>query len=83
MLEAIALEAEVLELKAYHKGPAHGVVLDSSTEKGKGAVATILVQEGTLKAGDRVLVGEQAQKIRNLLDENLIEIYKAAPSVPV
>ena len=83
LLEAIALEAEVLELKAYHKGPAHGVVLDSSTEKGKGAVATILVQEGTLKAGDRVLVGEQAQKIRSLLDENLIEIDKAEPSVPV
>ena len=83
LLEAISLEAEVLELKAYHKGPAHGVVLDSSTEKGKGAVATVLVQEGTLQAGDRVLVGEQTQRIRSLLDENSKQIKLAGPSVPV
>ena len=70
LLEAISLEAEVLELKAHHDGPAHGVVLDSSTEKGKGAVATVLVQEGTLKAGDMILVGEQTKKIRSLVDEN-------------
>jgi len=83
LLEAISLEAEVLELKAYHQGPAHGVVLDSSTEKGKGAVATVLVQEGTLQAGDRVLVGEQTQRIRSLLDENSKQIKLAGPSVPV
>jgi translation initiation factor IF-2 len=83
LLEAISLEAEVLELKAYHKGPAHGIVLDSSTEKGKGAVATVLVQEGTLQAGDRVLVGEQTQRIRSLLDENSKQIKLAGPSVPV
>ena len=83
LLEAISLEAEVLELRAYHKGPAHGVVLDSSTEKGKGAVATVLVQEGTLQAGDRVLVGEQTQRIRSLLDENSKQIKLAGPSMPV
>ena len=83
LLEAIALEAEVLELKAFHNGPAHGIVLDSSTEKGKGAVATVLVQEGTLKPGDRILVGEQTQKIRSLLDENSHQIKQAGPSFPV
>lgn len=82
LLEAIFLEAEVLELKAFHEGPAHGVVLDSSTEKGKGAVATVLVQEGALKAGDRVLVGEQTQRIRSLVDENSNQIKLAGPSVP-
>ena len=83
LLEAIALEAEVLELKAFHNGPAHGIVLDSSTEKGKGAVATALVQEGTLKPGDRILVGEQTQKIRSLQDENSHQIKQAGPSFPV
>ena len=83
LLEAVSLEAEVLELKAYHAGPAHGVVLDSSTEKGKGAVATVLVQEGTLKAGDMILVGEQTKKIRSLVDENSQSLDSAGPSVPV
>jgi len=83
LLEAVSLEAEVLELKAHHKGPAHGVVLDSSTEKGKGAVATVLVQEGTLKAGDMILVGEQTKKIRSLVDENSKSLKSAGPSVPV
>ena len=83
LLEAISLEAEVLELKAHHDGPAHGVVLDSSTEKGKGAVATVLVQEGTLKAGDMILVGEQTKKIRSLVDENSKSLDSAGPSIPV
>ena len=83
LLEAVSLEAEVLELKAHHNGPAHGVVLDSSTEKGKGAVATVLVQEGTLKAGDMILVGEQTKKIRSLVDENSEALKSAGPSVPV
>ena len=83
LLEAVSLEAEVLELKAHHNGPAHGVVLDSSTEKGKGAVATVLVQEGTLKAGDMILVGEQTKKIRSLVDENSKSLKSAGPSVPV
>jgi translation initiation factor IF-2 len=70
LLEAVSLEAEVLELKAHHKGPAFGVVLDSTTEVGKGAVATILVQKGTLKKGDMILVGEQTKRVRSLVDEN-------------
>ena len=57
--------------------------LDSSTEKGKGAVATVLVQEGTLKAGDMILVGEQTKKIRSLVDENSKSLKSAGPSVPV
>ena len=82
LLEAVALEAEVLELKAHHKGPAFGVVLDSTTEKGQGAVATILVQKGTLKKGDIILVGEQTKKVRSLVDENGNILKEAGPSVP-
>ena len=83
LLEAISLESEVLELKSYHQGPAHGIVLDSSIEKGKGAVATVLVQEGTLEIGDMMLVGEQTKKIRSLMDENSVSLKSAGPSVPV
>ncbi len=82
LLEAVALEAEVLELKAHHEGPAFGVVLDSTTEKGLGAVATILVQKGTLKKGDSILVGEQTKKVRSLVDENGKILKEAGPSVP-
>jgi len=82
LLEAVSLEAEVLELKAHHKGPAFGVVLDSTTETGKGAVATILVQKGTLKKGDIILVGDQTKKVRSLVDENGNDLISAGPSVP-
>ena len=82
LLEAVSLEAEVLELKAHHKGPAFGVVLDSTTEVGKGAVATILVQKGTLKKGDMILVGEQTKRVRSLVDENGKTLTEAGPSVP-
>jgi translation initiation factor IF-2 len=82
LLEAVSLEAEVLELKAHHKGPAFGVVLDSTTEVGKGAVATILVQKGTLKKGDMILVGEQTKRVRSLVDENGQTLPEAGPSVP-
>ena len=83
LLEAVVLEAEVLELEAHHNGPAHGIVLDSSTQKGQGAVATVLVQEGTLKIGDVILVGDQTKKIRSLLDENSSSLSLAGPSMPV
>ena len=83
LLEAVSLESEVLDLKAFIKGPAHGVVLDSSTEKGQGAVATVLVKEGTLKISDYVLIGEQTKRIRSLLDENGKQLKQAEPSVPV
>ena len=82
LLEAVSLEAEVLELKAHHNGPAFGVVLDSTTETGKGAVATILVQKGTLKKGDTILVGDQTKKVRSLVDENGNNLKSAGPSVP-
>ena len=82
LLEAVSLEAEVLELKAHHKGPAFGVVLDSTTELGKGAVATVLVQKGTLKKGDMILVGEQTKRVRSLVDENGQALVQAGPSVP-
>ena len=82
LLEAVSLEAEVLELKAHHKGPAFGVVLDSTTEVGKGAVATVLVQKGTLKKGDMILVGEQTKRVRSLVDENGQTLVEAGPSVP-
>ena len=82
LLEAVSLEAEVLELKAHHKGPAFGIVLDSTTEVGKGAVATILVQKGTLKKGDMILVGEQTKRVRSLVDENGKTLSEAGPSVP-
>jgi len=83
LLEAILLEAEVLELKSYKKGPASGVVLDSTTERGQGAVATVIVQKGTLQSGDIILVGDQTKKVRNLLDENGKKLDEAGPSVPV
>ena len=82
LLEAVSLEAEVLELQAHHKGPAFGVVLDSTTEVGKGAVATVLVQKGTLKKGDMILVGEQTKRVRSLVDENGQALVEAGPSVP-
>ena len=83
LLEAISLEAEVLDLKTHHKGPGFGIVLDSSIETGQGAVATVIVQKGTLKAGDIILVGDQTKKIRSLLNENGNKIKVAGPSLPV
>ena len=82
LLEAVSLEAEVLDLKSHHNGPAFGVVLDSTTETGKGAVATVLVQKGTLKKGDTILVGDQTKKVRSLVDENGNNLDSAGPSVP-
>ena len=82
LLEAVSLEAEVLDLKAHHDGPAFGIVLDSTTEVGKGAVATVLVQKGTLKKGDMILVGEQTKRVRSLIDENGKVLTNAGPSVP-
>jgi translation initiation factor IF-2 len=83
LLEAIALEAEVLELKTFFKGSATGIVLDSSTQKGQGAIATLLVQKGTLKLGDIILLGEQTKKVRTLIDENNKKVEFAEPSSPV
>ncbi len=83
LLDAILLQAEILELSARKEGPATGLVIESRIEKGRGAVASILVQEGTLKKGDIVLCGSEYGRIRAMLDENGKTINEATPSIPV
>ncbi|MCK5917612.1 MAG: translation initiation factor IF-2 [Cocleimonas sp.] len=83
LLESILLVSEVLELKARTKGPATGLIIESRVEKGRGAVATVLVQEGTLKKGDIVLCGSEYGRIRAMLDENGQMVDEATPSIPV
>ena len=70
LLEAILLQAEVMDLSAVAEGPGQGLVIESSLEKGRGAVATLLVQSGTLKQGDMIIAGEEYGRIRNMFDEN-------------
>ncbi|PKM22917.1 MAG: translation initiation factor IF-2 [Gammaproteobacteria bacterium HGW-Gammaproteobacteria-14] len=83
LLEAILLQAELLELKAAHVGPARGVVIESRVEKGRGAVASVLIQEGELKIGDVLLAGGQFGRVRAMGDENGKAIKSAGPSIPV
>ncbi|PKG55038.1 translation initiation factor IF-2 [Shewanella sp. Choline-02u-19] len=83
LLEGILLESEVLELKAVREGMAAGVVVESKLDKGRGPVATVLVQEGTLKQGDIVLCGLEYGKVRAMRDENGKTITEAGPSIPV
>ncbi|MBE0510419.1 MAG: translation initiation factor IF-2 [Chromatiales bacterium] len=83
LLDAILLQAEVLELKAVATGPASGVVVESRLDKGRGAVASILVQRGTLRKGDIVLAGHEYGRVRAMLDENGKLIESAGPSIPV
>ncbi|ABV88377.1 translation initiation factor IF-2 [Shewanella pealeana] len=83
LLEGILLEAEVLELQAVREGMAAGVVVESKLDKGRGPVATVLVQEGTLKQGDIVLCGLEYGKVRAMRDENGKAITEAGPSIPV
>ncbi|ACJ28012.1 Initiation factor 2:Small GTP-binding protein domain protein [Shewanella piezotolerans WP3] len=83
LLEGILLESEVLELKAVREGMAAGVVVESKLDKGRGPVATVLVQEGTLKQGDIVLCGLEYGKVRAMKDENGKAITEAGPSIPV
>ncbi len=83
LLTAISLQAEVLELKAVKNGPARGVVIESRLDKGRGVVATVLVQSGTLKKGDIALAGQEHGRVRTLLDENGKSIKEAGPSIPV
>jgi translation initiation factor IF-2 len=83
LLETLALEAEVLELKANPNRPAVGVVIESRLDKGKGAVATILVENGTLNVGDVFVTGTFAGKVRALLDERGQSRDNAGPSTPV
>ena len=83
LLESILLVSEVLELEARDEGPATGLIIESRVEKGRGAVASVLVQEGTLKKGDIVLCGSEYGRIRAMLNENGKMIDKATPSIPV
>ncbi len=83
LLEAILLVSEVLELKARTEGPATGLIIESRVVKGRGAVASVLVQAGTLRKGDVVLCGSEYGRIRAMLDEDGKMIDEATPSIPV
>ena len=83
LIENITLLSEMLELKTNHDGPASGVVLESGVKKGEGAVATLLVQRGTLSSGDFVLIGDQFRKIRSLKNFLGSQIKTSPPSSPV
>ena len=83
LLEAILLQAEVLELTAYESGMASGVVIESFLDKGRGPVATVLVQSGTLRKGDIVLCGFEYGRIRAMRNELGKEVTEAGPSIPV
>jgi translation initiation factor IF-2 len=83
LLETILLQAEVLDLTAVAEGPAAGVVIESSLEKGRGAVATILVTRGQLKQGDMLLAGEEYGRVRTMLDETGKQVEEVGPSMPV
>jgi translation initiation factor IF-2 len=83
LLENVLLQAEVLELKAPKDAPAHGLVIEARLDKGKGPVATVLVQSGTLKRGDMILAGSSFGRVRAMLDENGKPCNEAGPSIPV
>ncbi|GAB6050676.1 translation initiation factor IF-2 [Hydrogenophilus islandicus] len=82
LLDSILLVAEVLELKAPKSGPAKGLVIEARLDRGRGPVATVLVQSGTLKRGDVVLAGATWGRVRAMLDENGRQITEAGPSMP-
>ena len=82
LLDAVLLQAEVMDVKAVAEGPARGIVIESSLEKGRGAVATLLVQAGTLKQGDMIIAGDEYGRIRNMFDETQKSIKSAGPSTP-
>jgi translation initiation factor IF-2 len=83
LLDAVLLQAEVLELTAPKDGLAAGYVIESSLEKGRGAVATVLVLRGTLKLGDPILIGQEFGRVRALFDEAGKPVEEAGPSIPV
>jgi translation initiation factor IF-2 len=83
LLENVLLQAEVLELKAPKDAPAKGLVIEAQLDKGRGPVATVLVQSGTLKRGDVVLAGSSYGRVRAMLDENGKPTQEAGPSIPV
>ncbi len=83
LLEAISVQAEVLELKAVPEGRASGVVIESALDKGRGPIATVLVQQGTLIKGDYLVCGTQYGRVRALFDETSQQVESAGPSIPV
>jgi translation initiation factor IF-2 len=83
LLESVLLQAEVLELRAARDAAARGIVIESRLDKGRGPVATILVQSGTLRRGDIVLAGAVFGRVRAMLDENANPVEQAGPSIPV
>ncbi|WP_243049256.1 translation initiation factor IF-2 [Dyella sp. RRB7] len=83
LLDAISVQAEVMELTAVEDGPASGVVIESSLDRGRGPVATVLVQQGTLKRGDFVVCGIEYGRMRALIDESGKTVQEAGPSIPV
>jgi translation initiation factor IF-2 len=83
LLDAILLQAEVLELKAPKEAPAKGVIIESRLDKGRGPMATLLVQSGTLKRGDIILAGQAFGRVRAMQDENGKTLNEAGPSIPV
>jgi translation initiation factor IF-2 len=83
LLDAILVQAEVMELTAVKDGPASGVVIESALDRGRGPVATVLVQQGTLKRGDFVVCGIEYGRMRALIDETGKTVQEAGPSIPV
>lgn len=83
LLESILLQSEVLELRAPRTGPARGVVIESRLDKGRGPVASVLVQSGLLKKGDIILAGQEFGRVRGLFDQSGQETEQAGPSIPV
>ena len=83
LLDAVLLQAEVLELKAIPTGPARGAIIESSLDKGRGPVATILVNSGLLKKGDPIVCGTEYGRVRAMFDETGREVEEAGPSIPV
>jgi translation initiation factor IF-2 len=83
LLEAILLQSEMLELKAFVDAPGKGVVIESRLDKGRGPVASVLVQNGTLNVGDTILAGHEFGRVRALIDEAGRQVKSAGPSIPV
>jgi translation initiation factor IF-2 len=83
LLDSILLQAEVLELRAARDGPAGGFVIESRLDKGRGPVATVLVQKGTLRRGDILLSGHEFGRVRTMFDEGGAQVNEAGPSIPV
>ena len=83
LLDKILVQAEVLELKSPVDGVAKGVVIESRLDKGRGPVATVLVQQGTLRKGDVILSGLEHGRVRAMLNENGQGVSEAGPSIPV